>query len=388
MYRAGVLVVFATGLLMAFRLNPRIEAMLNALRGRHHRPLSRLTAAIAFGAFLLAPLACSGTTGEAPSAPPVSVQGDLIARLPADATTIGFVDVAALRDSGMYDYAEEQGADLADVDDLQEFIEKTGFDPRTDLHQIVWMTRGGFGGEEKGTGALLALATLDSERITEALADRPSFEYGGRTVYQLREDGEDGEIDASGMEISFDTSGALALLSGDSFVAGSEEAVRAVIDVQGGAPSARTNTRMMELLEDVDTDAELWAIAAQDGMLAGLRSEGESTMPQIPIDRINSMIASLRVTDGLAFTFRGRTGAEEDAKLLGDSLNGMLAFGKMMLQSNEPEIFKIIDEGVTAGSSGYDVTVRARLTVEQLETLRQFARKTMSDDESEDEQVG
>lgn len=356
---------------------------------RPRRQSSRLIAALAFGAFLAAPLACSGTAGEAPTAPAVAVQGDLVAKLPAGATTIGFVNVAALRDSGMYEYAEEQGANIADAGDLQEFIDQTGFDPRTDLHQLVWMTSGGFGDDEEGTGALLGVATLDRARIEEALADRPTFEHAGHTVYVLREDDEeDSEVDASGVQISFDTSGALSLLSNDTFVVGSQEAVRAVIDVAEGAPSARTNTRLMELLEDVDTDAELWAVAAQDGMLAGLRSEGGTTMPQIPLDRINSMIASLRVTDGLAFTFRGRTGAEEDAKLLGDSLNGMLAFGKMMLQSNEPEIFEIIDRGVTAGSSGYDVTVRAQLTVEQLERLRQFARRTMSGEEGDEEQVG
>jgi len=135
----------------------------------------------------------------------------------------------------------------------------------------------------------------------------------------------------------------------------------------------------MDLLEDVDTDAEIWAVAAQEGMLRGLRSGGNSPLPQIPVDRINAMIMSMRVTDGMAFTLRGRTGAEEDAKLLGDSLNGMLAFGKMMLQSNQPEIFDIIDRGVTAGSSGYDVTVRAQLTLEQIEQLQSFAREAMSD---------
>lgn len=362
---------------------------LRSPRRRMYRHSSRLIAALAFGVFLSAPLACSGSAGEAPSAPAAPVQGDLVGKLPASATMIGFVNVAALRDTGMYEYAQEQGADIADAGDLQEFIDRTGFDPRTDLHQLVWMTSGGFGGDEEGTGALLGVATLDRARIEEALADRPTFEHGGHTVYVLREDDEEeGEADASGVQISFDTSGALSLLSGDTFVVGSQEAVRAVIDVAGGAPSARTNTRLMDLLEDVDTDAELWAVAAQDGMLAGLRSEGGTTMPQIPLDRINSMIASLRVSDGLSFTFRGRTGAEDDAKLLGDSLNGMLAFGKMMLQSSEPEIFQIIDQGVTAGSSGYDVTLRARLTVEQLETLQQFARKTMSGEEGDAEQVG
>lgn len=106
-------------------------------------------------------------------------------------------------------------------------------------------------------------------------------------------------------------------------------------------------------------------------------------MPQIPVDRINAIIASARLTDGLGLRLRGRTGEEADAKLLGDSLNGMLAFGKMMLQSRSPEIFEILDRGVTAGSSGRDVTIRANLSMADLETLTEYAKSQVGDEGTE-----
>jgi hypothetical protein len=251
------------------------------------------------------------------------------------------------------------------------------------------------------------MATFDRARLEESLADRPTTEYSGVRLYLMEddesgdeaavdedaaadrdtEDDEDAE-DEDGIHLDFDTSAALAILTGDTLAIGSEAAVRQIIDVRGGAASARANSELMELLEDVDTDSQLWAVAAKEGLLSSLRSSGDTTMPQIPVDRINALILSLNVNDGMAFTLRGRTGAEEDAKLLGDSLNGMLALGKMMLQSNQPEIFEIIDQGMTAGSSGFDVTVRARLTMEQIERLRRFAEETMSDAGASRSEIG
>ena len=55
----------------------------------------------------------------------------------------------------------------------------------------------------------------------------------------------------------------------------------------------------------------------------------------------------------------------------------------MMLQSSSPEVFEILDRGVTAGSNGFDVTVRAQLTAEDVEALYAYARQTMGGDDTE-----
>ncbi len=92
---------------------------------------------------------------------------------------------------------------------------------------------------------------------------------------------------------------------------------------------------------------------------------------------------SVDLTEGISLRMRGRTPVEEDAKNIGDALNGMLALGKMMLQSNSPEVFEILDNDVKAGSSGRDVTIKAQLTMEDIQTLQNFARDAMSEGEDE-----
>ena len=49
-------------------------------------------------------------------------------------------------------------------------------------------------------------------------------------------------------------------------------------------------------------------------------------------------------------------------------------------------MFAILDKNVRAGSSGRDVTVRADLTMEQIEQLYRFARSTL--DSSHEQQGG
>jgi hypothetical protein len=87
------------------------------------------------------------------------------------------------------------------------------------------------------------------------------------------------------------------------------------------------------------------------------------------------------LSDGLSFRMRGRTPAEEDAKNLGDALNGMVALGKMMLQNNNPGVFEILDRGLQTGSRGRDVTIDATLTMDDLRVLREYADTVMNPEE-------
>lgn len=348
-------------------------------------------------AFLLLPLmACSGTpsTGASSSESAAAGQGDLLAMLPEAAKTIGFIDFRALRSSALYEYLKGDDS-FADPEDFEEMIERTGIDPRTDLHTVAFASSRGLTTEIEEYGGAVVSATFQRDRVIEALADRPTSEYEGFTLHLLDdpdggedhdgddsddnhgEDHGDGDHQMDGDSIDF--GGALAILDDSTIAMGDEATVRAMIDVVNGAPSARANTVLMSLLEDVDTRSEMWVVSANQGLFSDLTEEGGAAIPQIPVDRINSMILSLRAGDGLALRFRGRTDAEEDAKLLGDSLNGMLAFGKMMLQSSNPDVFAIVDRSIKAGSSGQDVTVRAQLSIEDIEKLQEFARTTMED---------
>lgn len=337
-------------------------------------------------AFTLAlPIACSGAN-ESPSAAATAVQRDLISLLPANATTVGYMDVDALRNSALYALADEDDV-VGSNEAFADLIAATGIDPRTDLHRVAFASTAAISdGDVQGESAVVVVTTFDRARLLEALAAAETLDHQGATLYLLdsleiaSHDGPEGDDDGESENEgdAEDSDGVLAILDDQTLALGQEQAVRNILAVAGGAASARTNNELMGLLQDVDPSSELWVVSAREGLLGDLRPSADMPMPQIPVDKINAIIFSARLSAGLDLTLRGRTGAEADAKLLGDSLNGMLAFGKMMLQSNQPEVFAILDRGVTAGSSGYDVTVKATLSTEDLTALRVFAENAMS----------
>ena len=340
--------------------------------------------ALGFALLLPAAACAAATDGEGSTSEPVAStqnQGDLVAMLPTEATTIGFVDFAAIRETSAYEFLKSN-AGIGDTDALEKLVQETGIDPRTDLHRIAFISSDGFGTWDD-RGAFVVLATFERERIANAVASAPSTEYSGRTLYQVgaMEDDEEESDEQEDLEIDADIDGWMTILEDNVLAFGSSESIRSIVDVADGAPSARDNNALMGLLEDVNTDAQVWLVSAQEGMFSNITPEAGSPIGQIGYDRINAMMLALDLSDGLSFRMRGRTPAEEDAKNLGDALNGMVALGKMMLQSNNPGVFEILDRGIETGSRGRDVTIDAELSMDDLRTLREYA-DTMIDTDS------
>ena len=364
-------------------------------------PLVAIAWALAL--LLLPPIACSGSASptadgasgeEAESA---AAQGDLIGRLPADSTTVGMINFAALRDSAAYKFLRDEGAASGDAAEFEDLIAETGIDPRTDLYRIAFTSSQWFSEGISDASGGVVVATFDRAKMLESIAGQPTEEYGGHTLYssegwhRIAEEsdhpGDDTNEDDNGL-VAEDLQPAIAGFANDSYLTilddntvafGSHRTIRAIVDVANGAASARTNTRLMGLLEDIEPDSETWLVSAQDALFKDIAPNNTVPMQQIPIDRINAIIMSLRLADGIQVNLRGRTGMSSDAELIGDSLNGMLAFGKMMIQGNNPDVFAILDRGITAGSSGRDVTLRANLSIGDLEILSKYARATFED---------
>lgn len=355
---------------------------------RHIAPAFLLTLGI--GLLIPAASCAAAPDGESGSETEAAAesQGDLVAMLPSAATTIGFVDFAAIRETPAYEFLKRD-AGIGNPDAFERIIEETGIDPRTDLHRIAFVSSDGFGTWDD-KGAFLVLATFERERIEQALANVPVDEYSGRTLYQVgamdrsgeEADEEEGAGDDS-ISVDLELDGWMIILSDTVLAFGSSDSVRAIIDVADGAPSARDNSTLMALLEDVNTNAQVWLISAQEGMFSDITPGEGSPIGQIGYDRINAVMLAIDLSDGLSLRMRGRTPAEEDAKNLGDALNGMVALGKMMLQSSSPGVFEILDRGIETGSRGRDVTIDATLTMDDLRVLREYADSMMNSDEGQ-----
>ena len=98
-------------------------------------------------------------------------------------------------------------------------------------------------------------------------------------------------------------------------------------------------------------------------------------VPTNAVESIEVMTMSMRLGDGMTLRLAGVAASAEDAGLLAETLNGWVALGKIMLQQNQPEMFSILDRGITVGQDDRTVHIEARLTAADIEALRLMAEE-------------
>ena len=332
----------------------------------------------------------------------------LIDRLPSGAMAIGWIDVERIAES----LTPEQWAEylaMAEEDenwqDLERFAAAMGFDPRTDLLQLAVVVLPG--GEDDIEAVFLMAAQFDRAQLESFLDEAETSSYEGQTIYTLddatfeqfadmrrEEEAEEEASEAAEGEASVSILGrALYLLAGESeaderafltilddttVALGGEAAVRLAIDVDGDRhDSLKMDPAMNDLISDVAGEGQIWFVAMSETWDSGLDELQQSggPVPASGIESIETMTLSMRLGEGLALRMVGIAGTPEDAKMLADSLSGLIAMGKMMLQQSEPELFDIVDRGISVSSDDRNVHIQADLTDADLEVLRAASPK-------------
>lgn len=342
-------------------------------------------------------LACTPAAEEGvPQAGPAT--DDLLALLPSDAFLVGWMDVDALRESsaGSAFLEDESGSD-EDYEDLRRFTEATGIEME-DIHQAGFA---GFEDVSEDTDAVVvAAARVDYEpaRMTELLAERPTLTHGDRTLYELDESmWNDDEVEtvagdrpeptpddpATGEEVEAEEEQEppyLVMLDAGTLLFGNERGVRASLDtIDADAASLRDNAALIEIIESASEGSQAWIVVTRDAwadQMEDVPAEG-MPVPRSAIEGIERMTLSLGVQDGFMLRVIGLAGTEEDATLLADAVRGGLSMAKMMIQEQQPEIFSILDQGITVGAEGRELRLQVQLTEPQIEALRQFAEEQM-----------
>jgi hypothetical protein len=59
--------------------------------------------------------------------------------------------------------------------------------------------------------------------------------------------------------------------------------------------------------------------------------------------------------------------------MISQSMLGLLAMGKMMMQQSHPELFNIVDRGLLIDSDDRAINIEANLSADDIETLRSLA---------------
>jgi len=343
----------------------------------------------------------------APSGEEPQEEIDLFAYLPGPASVIGWVDFDALRGSTLaLSYLEDEEL-IGEADkDLQEFIAKTGVDPRTDLKQIAMVAFDGEDGETEGV--VVGSVNFDRDRLMTSLADSPTLSYRDQTLYELEQDewegeedegeetegeegeegegehGEEGEGEHGEMwvEGAGETqTGYLVIINDQTLMIGSETGVKFALDTAAGErPKVRDDVTMNEMIVSLPVDDQIWIVATDEAWaeeLAEMPEEGVSPVP-IPlaaIEGVEVVTFAMHMSDAMRLRLSGITATEEDATMISQSMLGLLAMGKMMIQQAQPELFKIIDSGLLIDSDNRVINLEANLSAEDIATLRELAEE-------------
>jgi hypothetical protein len=321
----------------------------------------------------------------------------LIDRLPAGATAIAWIDFEALAESMT---AEEwtKYEDMLEEDEnsqnVERFAEATGIDVREDMKQVALAIMPG--SAEEGDTLILANVAYDEDKLLELLEGAETLTYESKTIYAARDAfrrieeavGEDenssseAEAEGPGTEEADDDEPAyLVMLDDRTLAMGNLPGLELVIDVDGGRRDAlKVDAAMNDLISDVAGQGQIWVVATRDTWDEQLDDLGGAgaMVPTSAVESIEVVTVSVRMGGGMAMRLAGVAASPEDAGLLADTLRGWTAMGKMALQQSQPELFQILDRGISVGQNDRTVHIEATLSESDIELLQRLAEEQLT----------
>lgn len=312
----------------------------------------------------------------------------LLERLPAGVSAVAFVDVAAMVEAmPAEDWAEyeEMLNDDDNLRNLENFTAATGINPREDLRHLVFAS---IPGTEPDEYLVLMSADFDEAKLRELAADAETITYEGIELYRAADVFERleeaiGPVDndpADGIDIDMtaEETGYVSILDSETLGMGSEAGLRHAIDVTAGErDSVMTDARMSDLIAGVRNEGQIWLVADRDSWqdrVDDLDTQG-NMVPTAAIGSIDVITLSLRLGDGMALALSGITTDADAAMELSNSLNGLLAIGRMMMTESEPELLAIVDRGIDVSQDERTVRLDARFTAADIEVLQRLAEE-------------
>ena len=170
----------------------------------------------------------------------------MLGLFPAEADGVFFLDMKRAME------AEFMQKAIAEGEDLQELIEKTGIDPTQDIFYLAGAMVQKTEGEEKERGAIVVnmkydkdtLMPLIREKVEEQGEELTESEYEGYTLYTTWAEGKEGSF---------------SFIDESNIVLGNPDQVQSVIDViQKKKDNVFKNPALADLISKTDKQALLW----------------------------------------------------------------------------------------------------------------------------------
>jgi hypothetical protein len=279
---------------------------------------------------------------------------DELRYVPADASVIAYADVRSIMDSELRQRLKK--AVPIHEHGQQDFQEKTGIDIERDIDYVVAAMTAMPGVEGKGpAGLVVARGRFDSVRL-EGLAREHggvAEEYRGKRL-----------VSSSKLAESGHPEGTMAFLESGLVAIGTSAAVKRAIDAQMTAQSIRSNEEMMDLVKDIETRHNAWAVGRFD-VLASQAKLPEQVASRIPA--VKYFAAAGHINGGVEGMLQAEARDEKSAEDLRQVINGLLALAR--LQGQNDEKLQAIAQSLQLSGSGSRVALSFTVPAELLELM-------------------
>jgi len=280
--------------------------------------------------------------------------------VPADSTVVAFANVREVMDSEL---RQRLKAALPQERGQQEFQEQTGIDIEHDIDYVVAaMTTPGTGGlQNNPNGLVVARGRFNTTQLETLVRDHGGVveEYKGKRLVKATEvqnhvDVPDGTHPVHIVALAFLEPGLVAI--------GSEDAIKSSIDAQLSAHSITANNDMMELIADIDSGNNAWAVGRFDA-IASQAHLSEEVASKIPA--IKTFAVMTHIDGGVSGKLRAETRDDQSAENLRQVVQGLLALGRMQ---NDPKATAILNSLQLSGT-GRTVSLSFAVPTEVLDMI-------------------
>ena len=231
---------------------------------------------------------------------------------------------------------------------LDDFAAQTGFDPRTDVREmlIAWDGR-------TRSAVLMARGAFKMMAANPAMTQLSKTEYHGYTIY--------------GRE-----NGGFCLLDGTTAVAGTLDQVHASLD-QYKSGSRSATAALLARAQAVPGQYQAWAVSTggAEFLANNMPSEGMGANFAKIFRSLENATFEADLRTGLNFFAQGNCKAEADAVNLRDTAKGLVGFGRLSVPENEPELLRLWD-GFEVQQNQKQVTITAKISQDLIDKLVQM----------------
>jgi hypothetical protein len=338
-------------------------------------------------------MACGQKAG-APAAG-TAKPSDMLAMFPQDATGVMVIDIHRALQT---EVAQKMITGQDTAPKYRKFVEETGIDPQKDVYYLAGAMIGDM--LKNPEGAVIVNARFNKDallaKIKKEGGELKQTEYEGIAIYELQppEKAEPEEMESEtpgeggeemGQAESTEPQGEMmkphekpaygAFLSDSNFALGTENGIKAVIDVlKNKRENVFKNEALSNLIKEADQKAMFWA--AMDIPPEATKKMAESNPMLSTLEGIHSLLLSFDYRDNnLRAEIKILNDDAAKNKQIAEFLTGMKALGGMA-SGEKPELAELMNK-ITITSGDNFVSIKADIPEELINRLSEKAKKAM-----------